>query len=281
MKTPMRVSRAMALLLVLGVLVAGCTLGPTETRDDSFVVGESVRLIVNGVNGSIEVRTGSAGEVRVQATIRRANRIEYEVTQNGDTITAVGRRTGWALFGGNAGVSFVIAVPAQTDVELETSNGSIELSGVEGSGSLETSNGKIVVEGVKGEFNGDTSNGSITIDGLEGSARIDTSNGRVDLRDVVGEVDVETSNGRIFYSGDMTPKGRNRLVTSNGDVNVELRGTPSVALDASTSRGRVTSEFPILVSAMKERELAGTIGAGEADLFSRTSNGSVNIRGGS
>ena len=270
----------MALLLVVGLLVAGCALGPTETRDDSFVVGDSVRLIVDSLNGSIEVTAAAVGEVRVQATIRGANRIEYEVAQNGDTITASARKTGWALFGGG-GVSLVIAVPPQADVELETSNGSILLSGVEGSGSLETSNGTIVLEDVKGDFDGDTSNGSITINGLEGSARFDTSNARVELRQVVGEVDVETSNGRIFYSGDMIPGGRNRLVTSNGDVNVELHGTPSLDLDASTSKGRVTSEFPILVTLMKERELTGTIGAGEADLFIRTSNASVNVGGGS
>lgn len=281
MRIAVRVRRATVLLLATGLFVAGCTLGPTETRDDSFVVGDSVRLIVDSVNGSIEVTAAAAGEVRVQATIRGANRIEYEVAQNGDTITARGRRTGWALFGGGAGVSFVITVPPQVDVELETSNGSIQLSGVEGSGSLETSNGKIVLEDVKGEFDGDTSNGTITVDAMEGHARLETSNGRVDLREVIGQVDVETSNGRIFYSGDMTPGGRNRLVTSNGDVNVELHGTPSIDLDASTSRGRVSSEFPILVTVMKERELTGTIGAGEADLFIRTSNGSVSIREGS
>jgi hypothetical protein len=279
-RTSTRISRAAALLLVVGLLAGGCALGPTETRDDRFAVGDSVRLIVDGVNGSIEVTAAAAGEVRIQATIRGANRIEYDVTQNGDTITAIGRRTGWALFSGGAGVSFVIAVPTQADMDLETSNGPIRLSGVDGSGSLETSNGKIVLEDVKGVFDGDTSNGSITIDGLEGSARFDTSNARVDLREVVGEVDVETSNGRIFYSGDMLPGGRNRLATSNGDVDVELYGAPSIDVDASTSRGRVSSEFPILVTATREGELTGTIGAGEADLFIRTSNGSVSIRGG-
>jgi len=275
-----RVRRAAAMLLVVGLLAGGCALGPTETRDDRFAVGEPVRLIVDSLNGSIDVTAAAAGEVRVQATIRGANRIEYEVAQNGDTIRASARKTGWTLFGG-AGVSLVIAVPPQTDVELETSNGSILLSGVEGSGSLVTSNGKIVLEALKGDFDGETSNGSITVNDLEGSARLDTSNARVEVRQVIGEVDVETSNGRIFYSGDMIPGGRNRLETSNGDVNVELHGTPSLDLDASTSRGTVTSEFPILVTAMKERELRGTIGAGEADLFIRTSNASVNVSGGS
>jgi len=279
-KTLIRISRPLAVLLAVVLLAAGCTFGPTETRDDSFAVGESVRLVVNSENGSIEVKTGSDNEVRVQATLRGANRIEYEAKQDGDTITVSARRTRWVLFARGPVTDLIIAVPTRADVNLETSNGSIELDGVEGSGSLRTSNGKIVLKDVKGNFDGDTSNGSITIEAMEGSARFQTSNGRVDLREVIGEVDVETSNGRISFSGEMTTGGRNRLITSNGAVNVELRGTPSVSLDASTSNGDVICGLPILITVMKEKELTGTIGAGEAHLYIRTSNGDVSIREG-
>jgi len=278
MKMLMQISRFMAVALAVGLLAAGCTFGPTEIRDDSFAVGESVRLVVNSENGSIEVRIGSEDEVRVQATLRGANRIEYEAKQDSDTITVTARRTRRVLFGFGSGTDLVITVPTRVDVDLETSNGRIEVSGTQGAGSLRTSNGRIVLEDVVGDFVGDTSNGSITIDTMEGSARLHTSNGRVELREVIGEVDVETSNGRITFSGEMIPGGRNRLITSNGNVSVELRGTASVALDASTSNGDVSSELPILVTVMKEKELTGTIGDGEADLYIRTSNGDVTIR---
>ena len=278
MKTLMHIGRFMAVVLAVGLLAAGCAFGPTEIRDDSFAVGGSVRLVVNSENGSIEIVTGSDDEVRVQATLRGANRIEYEAKQEGDTITVTARRTRRVLFGLGAGADLVITVPTRADVDLETSNGRIELGGIHGTGSLRTSNGRIVLEDVGGDFVGDTSNGSITIDTMEGFARFHTSNGRVDLREMIGEVDVETSNGRISFSGEMTPSGRNRLITSNGNVNVELRGTPSVSLDASTSNGDVSSDLPILVTVMREKELTGTIGDGEADLYIRTSNGDVTVK---
>ena len=278
MKILMRISRLVAMVLAVGLIATGCSFGPTETRDDSFTVGGSVRLVVDSENGSIEVVAGSDNDVHVQATLRGADRIEYEAMQDGDTITVTARRTRRVLFGFGSGADFVVTVPANAEVDLETSNGRIELRGTTGAGSLRTSNGRIVLEDVVGDFVGATSNGSITIDSMEGSARIHTSNGRVDLREVIGEVDVETSNGRISFSGDMTPGGRNRLVTSNGNVNVELSGTPSISLDASTRNGDVNSELPILVTVMKEKELSGTIGDGEADLYIRTSNGDVTIR---
>ena len=50
-------------------------------------------------------------------------------------------------------------------------------------------------------------------------------------------------------------------------------------LDASTKNGSVTTRFPILTTSLgDERHVVGTIGAGEAELFVRTSNGSVMIQ---
>ena len=274
----MQLSRLAALVLVASLLLAGCTLGPTETREDRFTVAGPVRLVVDSQNGRIEVQAGRDDEVHVQATLRRAGRLDYEVRQEGDTITVTSRKTRRVVFGIGPGTDLVITVPTNTVVDLDTSNGRIELTGIHGSGSLDTSNGSLVLADVVGDFVGDTSNGSITIETMEGSARLSTSNSRVDVRDAVGEFDIESSNGRITFSGELLPGGRNRLESSNGRVEVELQGIPSVTLDASTSHGDVSSELPILITVMKDKELTGTIGNGEADLLIRTSNGDITIR---
>jgi len=274
----MQFTRLVAVALVAGVLLTGCTLGPTETRVDSFSVEGPTRLVVSSQNGYVEVKAGSDNEVHVDATLKGADRLEYEVRQEGDTITVTSRRIRRVLFGFGTGADVTITVPTSTVVDLDTSNGRIEVAGIHGSGSLNTSNGRIVLEDVVGDFVGDTSNGSITIDRMEGSARLSTSNGGVDVQDVVGEFDIETSNGRISFSGELIPGGRNRLESSNGRVTVELQGVPSVTVDASTSRGDVTSALPVLVTVMRDKQLKGTIGDGEADLRIRTSNGDITIR---
>jgi len=278
MNTWIQIRRLAVMVLAVGLLVTGCTLGPIETRDDHFTVEGSVQLVVDSENGSIDVKVGSDDEVRVQATLRGADRIEYEVRQEGDTITVTSRKTRRVLFGFGPGTDLVITVPINTVVDLNTSNGRIELRGIHGSGSLNTSNGRIVLEDVIGDFEGDTSNGAITIDTMQGSARLHTSNGKVDVRDVIGEFELESSNGGISFSGELLPGTRNRLETSNGRVEVELLGVASVTLDASTSRGDVNSELPILITVFRDKDLKGTIGDGEADLRIRTSNGDVTIR---
>ena len=269
---------AVAISIML-LATAGCTAGPTETREDNFTVAGTPRLVVNSENGSIEVNAGSGNEVHVKATLRGTDRLKYEVKQDGDTITvSVQVNKPWFVIGQSPGADVAITAPASADVKLETSNGYIELHGIEVDGILRTSNGRLVLDNVSGDFEGRTSNGSIEVDNMEGMAVLSTSNGPVDIREVIGEFDVETSNGRISFIGNMTAGGSNRLVTSNGSVYVELKGTPSVSLDAKTSNGKVASKLPILATVTKEDHLIGKIGEGDADLYIRTSNGDITIK---
>ena len=265
-------------VVILLLATTGCSTGPTEIREDSFSVAGSSRVLVNSVNGNIEINAGLGNEVLVKATLRDAPKVEYELSQVGNTVTIdVQTSKRWWVFG-SAGVDVTITVPPQTDVELDTSNGFIELHGLEGSGSLKSSNGKILLDNMKGNFEGRTSNGRIEVNAVEGFVILKTSNGKIDLRDVQGEFNIESSNGSVFYSGNMTAGGSNRLVTSNGDVVVELQGKPSDVLDAETSNGKVTSELPILATVTSKERLVGKIGEGEADLYIRTSNGDITIR---
>jgi lia operon protein LiaG len=270
------------MVLAAAVLLASaaCAVGgpvTTETRDDTFAVNGSAVLVVSSENGWIQVVTGSDDEVRVEATLRGPDRIDYEVSQDGNTITVEANvHSGWTI--GNRGADIMITAPVNTSVDLSSSNGMIGINGTEGNGEFETSNGMISVEDVKGDFEGTTSNGLIRVTGMEGDGVFRSSNGAAELAGVTGEFDVETSNGGISFSGNLTAGGSNRLVTSNGNVVVELLGTPSVNLDASTSNGDITCEMPITATVTGDDHLVGTIGDGEADLEVSSSNGDVIIR---
>ena len=252
--------------MLLICLTAACSTGstgPTETRDDSFVVGESPRIVVSGGNGHIIVEPGRDGTVRVQANLTKPDDLEYETTQEGDTITveAKDRSRGIFNFGDSPGADIAITAPSKTRVELRTSNGRIEVYGMHQSGTVRTSNGRIVMEDVIGDFD------------------ISTSNGRVTIAHARGIFDVETTNGRIEFDGDLAPGGDNRIKTVNGSIEIKLQGTPSVKLDASTQNGSVTTGFSILTTSPGDkRHLVGKIGGGDSELFVRTSNGSVIIQ---
>jgi DUF4097 and DUF4098 domain-containing protein YvlB len=234
-------------------------------------------VIVHGENGRIEVTSGADNTVAVHATLRGSDRIKYSVEQDGDTITVNAQvDQGWWPVA--AGADVLITVPVKSELDLETSNGPIELRGTAGSASLATSNGRIVVEELRGDVNARTSNGAIDVARMEGNGVFRTSNASVNLQQVTGEVDAQTSNGRISCIGNMTTGGSNRLITSNGAVDVELLGMPSVSLAAQTSNAKVTCKWPITATETGDNQLVGVIGDGQANLYIRTSNASVTIR---
>lgn len=282
--SPMSILLIVALALLVGVVAlasSGCTTQPaTSTESDNFTVGEAATLTVRTLDGRIEVKAGSDNVVTVRAELRDIRRIKYEAIKNGDEVIVTAEKTGtWWFPAGNTKADIYVTVPAHTALKLKTSNGKVEVQGTTTGGILETSNGAIVLDSVKGDFDATTSNGAVEIDTIEGKASVKTSNGRVTLSEAKGAFNVKTSNGAVSFSGEMTPGGSNRLVTSNGSVEVELTGTLSLNLDASTSNGKVIhDDVAILATKTDTDHIIGTIGAGEADLYIETSNGDVTIK---
>lgn len=282
--TPISVLLIVTLVFLAGVMALASSACTTQsaisTETDNFTVGDSLTLKVDTFGGRIEVNAGSDSVVTVRAKLKDVRRINYEAIQSGDEIIVTAEKTGgWWFPAGDTQADIYVTVPANTTLRLETSNGKIQVTGTTRGGILDTSNGDIVLENVEGDFEATTSNGIVEIDGIEGKASAKTTNGRVTVREAKGEFNLKTSNGMVTFSGELTPGGSNRIVTTNGQVEVELTGTPSVSIDASTSNGEVThDDVPILTTKAKTDHVIGTIGAGGAELYIETSNGDVTIK---
>jgi hypothetical protein len=283
--SPISILLIVTLAFLVGVVAlasSACTTQPAvSTETDNFTVGDSVTLKVTTLGGRIEISTGTDNAISVRAELRDIRRINYEAIQSGNEVLVTAEKTGkWWFPAGNTRADIYVTVPASTVLRLKTRNGKIDVQGTTRGGILDTSNGDIVLEEVKGDFELTTSNGAIEIDTIDGNASVKTSNGNVTLRGAKGEFNVKTSNGSVSFTGELAPGGSNRLVTSNGDIDLELTGIPSAKLDASTSLGEVDCDVPILVTKTDTDMdyLVGTIGAGEAELYIETSNGDVTIK---
>jgi hypothetical protein len=110
---------ATAAVVILLLATTGCSTGPTETRENSFSVASSSRVLVNSVNGNIEVNAGLGNEVLVQATLRDAPRVKYELSQVGNTVTVDVQTTKRWWFFGSAGVDVIITAPPKSDWSLK------------------------------------------------------------------------------------------------------------------------------------------------------------------
>ncbi len=249
------------------------------SEEHIFRVGNAARLTVKSFNGRLEVRAGQNNEVRVAAKIRNPSRVEYRAWQEGDNIfVEAQRRGGFALIPRPAGAHIFVTAPANTTIDLATSNGRVEVHNVQGSGPVHTSNGRIILENVKGEHEVHTSNGRIIIDGMEGDADAKTSNGSIEIKHMRGAVSAASSNGSISFEGEMPEGSANKFETSNGSVKVRLLGEFGARLTAKTSNGRVKANLPNYTAHTQGRgHIEGIIGDGSGELDIRTTNGSINV----
>jgi hypothetical protein len=104
-------------------------------------------------------------------------------------------------------------------------------------------------------------------------------NGDVTIATAVGPVNIEVVNGDI--DARMTTLGGTDSVitkTLNGDVWVFLPETAGAVVDAATTNGELTTDFPLLAAPTGTRKkLEATLGAGGTPVYVRTLNGTVGI----
>ena len=89
----------------------------------------------------------------------------------------------------------------------------------------------------------DATNGSISIDGVDGSVTAHALNGPIAVKASSGTLDISTQNGPIAFAGS---SGNVKLRATNGPISVKLTGGSwgSGNLDASTENGPLALKLP-------------------------------------
>ncbi|MCK4259745.1 MAG: DUF4097 family beta strand repeat protein [Halanaerobiales bacterium] len=197
---------------------------------------------------------------------------------------------------GSMGVDFKIILPRETQVVIDTNNGSIKVNGLQNKLILTTSNGSIKVDEYQGNLIAKSSNGSISVNKIEGNLNLHTSNGRIVIENVLGEINAETSNGsirvdteflvsnadlatsngRITFKGKMDRAGDYKFKSSNSSMELWIDPILGYDLFAKTSNGKIQFDFPItFIGTNEAKYMEGKFNGGGIDLTVRTSNGNI------
>jgi len=262
------------MIAVLGVLIAGvAAAGEWEVKEESkwcendrwdgdrycevreitLEAGRNVVRVDGAANGGISVEGWDRNEIRIEARVtvwtrddeeKEALEILNKIKIDTDgTIEATGpkqrNREGWS-------VSYRIMVPKESNLELETNNGGISVTDVEG------------------EIEAEAMNGGMSLTRLAGDVKAHTTN---------GGLDVELGGER--WKGDGLD-----ATTTNGGVTLEIPKNYNAELETGTVNGSVHVDFPITVQGKISKKLEATLGDGGARVRVRTTNGGVHLRRG-
>jgi hypothetical protein len=250
----------LSLLLLTAAAARATTL--QERFDKTFDVRPGSVVALGNLNGHITIGSWDQPRVRVQAlrkvssrdndTARSAMkelRIEISPANGGLHIVTHYPKRDDGFFDWIAGtnvdmsVTYELTVPRQVGLQVENTNGGLDVAGVSGSLKLETTNGRIKLIRCAGDIYADTTNGGISAELLS------------------------VSPGRPMH-----------LETTNGSIDVAVPRSVAFAVDAENTNGSIETDLPVSISgAHHKHDLHGTINGGGPELRIRTTNGGISI----
>lgn len=273
--------------------------------EESFAVGNDVRIEVETSGGSITVEGSNRDDVQVEMFVRQRGREvepgeadldDWDITidKSGNTVYATAKHRGRNNWGNNSySISFVVYAPVDSRAAVRTSGGSITLENLIGDQNAKTSGGSITAVQIGGDVELKTSGGSITIDEVEGYVDANTSGGRIRATDITGGIAAKTSGGSITLenvSGNVEaktsggsidaeiikPEDYIELKTSGGSISVSV--PKDAGYDVELDGNRVRADLNNFQGEYERDEIEGTMNGGGTRITAKTSGGSVTMR---
>lgn len=240
------------LVMAMAAGLAGCELGvlsygeeATSQWDKTYSIAAGGSVEVDNVNGKIDVSEvdGNSVEVRAErvgkgateaAATRALERIEIveDVTSNRIRLETRTPPGGW-LSGGQSEVRYDLRVPAGIEVKVNTTNGTVRLTGVTGDARASTTNGSITARRASGGLELSTTNGAIDVEAVRvgtGGINLETVNGSIELRlpeSARATISAQCVNGRIKASDLSLERAEQSSRRLDGELN---GGGPPVRL---------------------------------------------------
>ncbi|MDX2117071.1 MAG: DUF4097 family beta strand repeat-containing protein [Planctomycetota bacterium] len=298
-----RVNRRSASLAVLGLVLlagsaalSGCVIHADDsTYGDSYGSSRAFesttvdrpaatkgRLVAESRNGSITVHRATDGKLHVEASMRSRSEGRVKDAALDVTDTSVGVRVAikWPDGRWQAGdaADLEIWIPDADGLDLNSTNGDIEVGGFAGRLTATTSNAGITIKRHDGTVIARTSNADIEASDVTGDVDATTSNSSITLRDVTGRVVALTSNGDIDIHLAPSASGPVTATTSNSSITLLVGPGFTGELSASTSNGTVecTDARARSTRSGKSSEVFN-FGSGTASKLA-TSNGDVTVK---
>jgi DUF4097 and DUF4098 domain-containing protein YvlB len=275
-------TRYSALALVL--LAASPAHAAERNLERTFDVSPGGTLSVDADSASVHVTAADTRQVSVRMRFRSSEAevaaAKLEAFQTGDEVTVVMRlrgKGGWSWPSPwNRDARIEVTVPSRYGIKVQTSGGSVGLTGTTGAATLRTSGGSIAVKNVHGNVVARTSGGGILADTIRGDVDANTSGGTIRLLHIDGKISGQTSGGGVHCS----LVGLNRGIlatTSGGSIELTLPRTTAANVEATTSGGRVTSNLPLEKTKQEDSRIEGSMNGGGQRIVARTSGGSITL----
>lgn len=237
------------LSLALGGSLTSFVSGANEQDEirKSFNLNPQATVSLDNVNGSVTIKTWDQPKIEITAiktgdSKEKIDLVDIVIKAQPDSVD-IDTIYPKGIKNVNVAVKYEITVPKNVNLK-----------------SIQTVNGSINITGVEGRIQTETVNGSITITGGN-------------------TVSAETVNGSIKATLLQLPDNEKaNFETVNGSINLYLPNSIDLDLSAETVNGKISSDLTAMVtSQFSKKQLKGKVGRGGAKLNLETVNGSITL----
>jgi hypothetical protein len=254
---------------------------PAEVSENTFTIPGGKALALDlPANSGIHVVGSDRSDYSVtacKAARRRETLEEVRVSPDGSGIALHGPSSGEWL------IHLIVRAPKSAPLDLEASNGPIDVRGMTGRVVVRTTNGPIGISESSGEIQANAQNGPISLEDCSGSGEARAVNGPVHISGRSGTYKLSTQNGPISVNleGDRWD-GTLDARAVNGPLSLKLEeGYRSGVLLEATGHGPVSCPDSACRSARKTfDDDARRIEFGDSEPVVRlsTRNGPVSVK---
>jgi hypothetical protein len=252
-----------------------------------------VNLIVNDDAGDVTVIGGDGDTVEIQViktgnadTLARAeidlDNIKYTIEQDDNQIT-ITYKISKATTNNIDTVDFIITVPGETAVDIETGFGEISVSHIVGNATLVNEFGDVSAENIEGGLSVNSKSGTMKFAAIEAVGQdieIDSGFGSVTVEQMSGgNITITSSSGNITLTN-VRATGNLNTNTEFGDISYENGSAASLGVESKSGKVSLTK-----ITVRGELKVASDFGeielvqamAGSYDLH--TNSGSIEVDG--
>lgn len=321
-----RYSRIALLTLILAALLVLPSYGGGSSAEGSFDrvlnVSGPIRLELSNGSGDIQIKLGAEGKVHIHGDVKASWSLMGDaqkraadvvanppIEQKGNSIR-IGKDS-WRLK--NLGISYIVEVPHDTEVDVSVASGSLFVGGVRGPVRASSASGSVRAEQIDrdaqlssasgsvdaadiGDFlrvsnaSGDAhvSNvkGDVRISVVSGDTRILNPGGRVEAGNVSGSIEIQgatsgvnanTVSGEITVQGDPSKGSYWEMKTVSGSINIGVRPGANFYLSADASSGEIRADIPIVIEEQGKHSLRAHVGNGGGRVEVHSGSGEIRI----
>jgi hypothetical protein len=258
------------LILLMAALIPGCietseSKGMVkETLSGEYPTNENTILIVENVNGNIDI-TGWSGDkitLEVEEKVEKKYKsqlddVEVNVTEDSDEVII---KAIYNTEKRDVTVTMTIKVPHVVTVEK-----------------VLDVNGDIKITDVKGDCEVMVTNGEISINDVDGYIKAGMTNGDIEIKDTTGIREITNTNGNIKAEV-YNLKADVAVTNTNGDITVYILSSLDANITLDTENGKVkVNDLTLEYSVNESKLVTGSMGLGTYKVKLVTTNGNVNL----